>query len=152
MILLLQRERDDGTGTRGTLTNATDGKFLGYTMEPSLRTPEHPAILPGTYTLAWTPSNRLKKETLEVCMVPAKEGARKPVWKFPKDWRGGIRIHSLNYPEESLGCIGVGLSRTVGNFIGSSRIAVGNLEKYVREVMARGEPCYLRVVPAPATK
>lgn len=146
MIITLRRELDDGVGIRGSLYDAS-GLFLGYTMEPSVRRAEHPGILPGLYALAWTPSPRLKRSTLELIAVPAVLKPRKPCWKFPGDWRQGIRIHPLNQPHESLGCIGIGLGRDKGNFIASSRKAVAAVENRIREYMASGIPVWLQVGP-----
>jgi hypothetical protein len=145
MIVTLQRERDDGLGTQGTL-KGFNGEFLGYTLEPSAKHITRPCIFAGTYTLAYTMSPRFEKKLLEVCFVPRVKGAKKPVWKFPNEWRQGIRIHSFNTPEQSDGCIGIGKNRNSNNFIGMSRIAVKAFEDYVLKAMGEGKVVQLRVL------
>lgn len=147
MIWTLAREVDNGIGIRGQLLGP-DGKTLFYTMEPSIRRAEHPGILPGVYRMRWTRSTRLKRETLELPDVPAIADPRYPADQHYEDWRHGIRIHPLNAPTESLGCIGLGLGRTNGMWISSSKIAVSRFEVMVLGVMRTGDHCFLRVTPS----
>lgn len=145
VIFKLERELDDGEGIRGSLYHP-DGRFLAYTMEPSRSTPDYPAILPGIYQLAWTPSNRLKRNTMELVSVPKIKDARKPMAKHPLEWRWGIRIHPLNFARQSRGCIGLGLSRTTtGNTIYASRKAVAMVEKEMRAFMQKAIPIFIYV-------
>jgi len=144
--ITLKREGDNGTGNWGQLL-APDGSFLAYTLEPSAKHPTRPCIFPGSYQLAWTDSPRFKRKMIEVCLVPRVPNAHKPMWKYPNEWRQGIRVHSLNAPSESDGCIGVGKTRLIEkNFIGMSKVALKAFEEYVLGLMKTGEPVWLNVV------
>lgn len=125
----LKRDCDDGKGISGTLHDES-GRLLMFTLEPSLKVPEHPGIPVGTYPLAFTLSNRLKKKTLEVGNVKG---------------RAGIRIHSLNYPYQSLGCIGVGTRRGNGMVILNSRPAVNALEDIICPRLELGHKVFLKI-------
>lgn len=50
----------------------------------------------------------------------------------------GIRLHSLNKPEDSLGCIGFGKNDKVG-WISNSRYWTGLVESKIKTALGRGE-------------
>jgi hypothetical protein len=79
-------------------------------------------ILPGTYELIITRSPHLKYETPILLNVPM---------------RDDIRIHIANYPEDILGCIGIGLSRGL-DFIGQSRLAFDDFFPRLQEALKTG--------------
>jgi hypothetical protein len=54
----------------------------------------------------------------------------------------GIRLHSLNKPEDSLGCIGFGKNDKVG-WISNSRYWTGLVEEKIKTALGRGEPVKL---------
>ena len=73
------------------------------------------AIPMGRYKLAWTPSARFKKNTLQLLDVPG---------------YGGIRIHSGNRSADTEGCLLPGLSKAGGE-VRSSRDARDMLEGFL---------------------
>ena len=83
------------------------------------------AIPYGTYTVAWTPSTRLKKCTLQLLNVPG---------------FGGIRVHGGNIPTDTEGCLLPGL-RAAKDGIGvlDSRKAVRQIEDLVQPLLDAGE-------------
>ena len=50
----------------------------------------------------------------------------------------GIRLHPLNKPEDSLGCIGFGKNDKVG-WISNSRYWTGLVESKIKTALGRGE-------------
>ena len=152
-IITLKREKDDGVGIRGQIYDV-DGKQLVFCLEPSINRKSYPGVLPGTYQLAYTKSTRLSQATntdywtLELMNVPAVVNPS-DISRYPQDWRGGIRIHSFNTPDQSLGCIGPGLGRGLGNFVSSSKLAVVRIEAYVRGLMTLGIPVFICIIPTP---
>lgn len=54
----------------------------------------------------------------------------------------GIRLHPLNKPEDSLGCIGFGKNDNVG-WISNSRYWTGLVEEKIKTALGRGEPVKL---------
>ena len=54
----------------------------------------------------------------------------------------GIRLHPLNKPEDSLGCIGFGKNDKVG-WISNSGYWTGLVEEKIKTALGRGEPVKL---------
>ena len=54
----------------------------------------------------------------------------------------GIRLHSLNKPDDSLGCIGFGKNDKVG-WISNSKYWTGLVEEKIKIALGRGEPVKL---------
>lgn len=81
-----------------------NGIYFCDTMEPPIRKNKPRAIPTGQYTLIVNYSNRFKKELPLLCAVPDFEG---------------IRIHNGSFPEDSKGCILVGLNKAKGMLIDS---------------------------------
>jgi hypothetical protein len=107
-------------GTLGRLFVVGDDRPRWWTIEDAVRPPgvKHKgqtAIQAGTYTCRLSMSPRLKRVTPELLDVPM---------------FAGIRIHALNTPEESLGCIGPGLGRMKG------KLAVTQSRKAEAEIIA----------------
>jgi hypothetical protein len=92
--LELRRHWYSRRSTIGTLT--VDGADAGFTLEPPKDHPEHPCIPVGRYLLSRYESPKFGRTVLLLHDVPGRE------------W---IEIHVLNYPDQTQGCIGVGLSR-----------------------------------------
>lgn len=84
----------------GTFGSISCGSRTWFTVErPWVDNKNNESCIPkGEYKCKWTLSPRLKKYTYEVLNV--------------KD-RGGIRIHSANFPHQVLGCIALGTSAGV---------------------------------------
>lgn len=91
MKLQVTRQQFDGKCTMGLLT--IDGVFHSYTLEPPLSGVPHPAIPLGTYNVEITFSPHFNRLMPLVDDVPG---------------RTDIRIHPLNEPAETEGCLGVG--------------------------------------------
>ena len=110
MNILVQRLTFTDNSTIGELS-LDGGDTLCYTLEP----PKQPdargikCIPQGIYKVIVTHSPRLGYETPRLLGVPG----------WPND---DVLIHILNTPDQSEGCIGVGMSASV-DFIGSSREA-----------------------------
>ena len=130
MIYTLIREQDDGTATWGRLYKSLTPIY--YTMEPSLSHTSHPCLPVGCYELRWSYSPKYKRKMLEV------------LENLPN--RSGIRIHSLNYAHESLGCIGLGNGRAeAGHKITDSRRAVKAFETAVVALLEARERVFLDI-------
>lgn len=131
MKLLLQRDDCDAGRSLGKLS--VDGVFDSFTIEPPLAAlnprEDHPAIEPGIFDVAITLSPRFHVMLPELLHVPG---------------RFGIRIHPLNTAEESLGCIGLGLSRTHDSVL-SSRLALAALQPKIAGALAHGEKVSIEV-------
>lgn len=89
-------------------------------------------IPPGTYRVTITPSERFGRLLPLINDVPG---------------RSGIRIHPLNLPQQSEGCIGVGQEATVTS-IEYSRLAMTSLQPKIAGALARHEDVWLRIQPA----
>lgn len=122
MTLLLRRE---------AIFPATPGRlFIDGTPEcDTLELPWHDnqsgvsCVPPGTYSLVWERSPRLKRHTLRLQGVPD---------------RSGILIHPANHTYELRGCIALGKRLAVDSLI-ESRAAVERVEGKVRAALERGE-------------
>jgi hypothetical protein len=121
MYLQLIRESFTSKSTEGKIF--INGEFVCYTLEDKDRFLEEginekvygeTAIPRGTYEVVLSKSNRFKKILPEILEVPGYTG---------------IRIHSGNKPEDSEGCILVGLNNTKAedNWVGSSKPALTKL-------------------------
>lgn len=113
--LLIRREQFTDQATLGSLYLA--GLWECFTLEdrvradPDLSTPQNEAkvygetaIPVGKFRMVLSLSPRLKIVTPELLDVPG---------------FSGIRVHVLNRPEETLGCIGVGQGRADGRLVRS---------------------------------
>jgi hypothetical protein len=112
MELLLKRLHKTDKSTVGELF--IDGKFECYTLEDVEREVKiygKTAIKKGKYDVIINVSNRFKVEMPLLLKVPEFEG---------------IRIHSGNKPEDTLGCILVGETRSL-DWVGSSKKAYKKL-------------------------
>ena len=121
MYIQLIRESFTSKSTEGKLF--CNGEFVCYTLEDKDRFLEEginekvygeTAIPRGTYEVVLSRSNRFKKILPEVLEVPGYTG---------------VRIHSGNKPEDSEGCILVGLKNTKvdDDWVGSSKLALEKL-------------------------
>lgn len=121
MYIQLIRESFTDKSTEGKLF--CNGEFVCYTLEDKDRFLEEginekvygeTAIPRGTYEVVLSMSNRFKKILPEVLEVPGYTG---------------IRIHSGNKPEDTEGCILVGLKndKVDDDWVGSSKLALKNL-------------------------
>ena len=121
MYIQLIRESFTSKSTEGKLF--CNGEFVCYTLEDKDRFLEEginekvygeTAIPRGTYEVVLSRSNRFKKILPEVLEVPGYTG---------------VRIHSGNKPEDSEGCILVGLKndKVDDDWVGSSKLALEKL-------------------------
>jgi hypothetical protein len=125
MELFLKRTIKTGKSTIGELS--IGNRFYCYTLEDTDRGLKQTdslfsikarklfgvtAIPAGRYEVALTYSNRFKKYMPQLLNVPGYEG---------------IRIHIGNRPEETEGCILVGLEKSLPDAIGKSRLAFEKL-------------------------
>lgn len=142
MNLVLRRGRTVGAATIGELK--ADGEFLCWALEDAIRErPGEPvamwklpgitAIPEGTYPLTVTMSPRFGVPLPLVVDVPG---------------FAGVRIHAGNRPEDTEGCILVGLDRGSG-WIGRSREALGIVLKRIQGAIAVHEPITLTIVNPP---
>lgn len=139
MYLQLVRENFTDKSTEGKLF--VNGLFECYTLEDKDRKLEdgnvkvygESAIPRGKYNIRITHSNRFKKDLIKIDNV---------------DGFSGVRIHSGNKPEDTEGCILVGLINQSNNdnFIGSSRPAYNALHNKVRKALDNGEEVTLEIV------
>ena len=91
-----------------------DGQFECFTLEPARTNPVHeghPCIAAGTFRVVLTPSPHLGYVTPEVLDVPG---------------RTAIRWHIANKPEDVLGCVGVGETRSL-DWVANSAVAFKKL-------------------------
>lgn len=89
------------------------------------------AIPSGRYRLAWTPSNRFRRETLQLLDVPG---------------YGGIRIHAGNRKGDTEGCLLPGLTRDPnGVDVLDSRRALAKLEPVVRAHLDAGREVWIEI-------
>lgn len=88
------------------------------------------AIPSGIYRLAWTLSPRLKRKTLRLLDVPGFDG---------------VLIHAGNKPEDSMGCLLVGMSCTRESVL-QSREALLLLEAAIVPRIEAGEHWYISIV------
>ena len=108
MNLLLQRDPPTANSTSGELSLDSDPRIY-YTLEP----PAGRAIPAGAYKVIIVPSPRFKRDMPRLLNVPG----------WPQD---DVLLHWGNVPEETEGCILVGLTRAE-DFVGSSRDAFAQL-------------------------
>ncbi len=113
--MVLRRKWFTEESTGGILYIA--GEQFCYTLEDRVRpagekVPGRTAIPWGTYPVVITFSNRFQKPLPLLVGVP--------------DF-SGVRIHGGNRPEDTEGCILVGMSQPKDNFMGSSQLALARL-------------------------
>ncbi len=116
---------------------ATDGAILGDLFVDGLRqcfTLERAGveISPGRYRVVITASARFGR------MLPLIEGV---------PGRSGLRIHPLNFPQESDGCIGVGQEATVTS-VEHSRLAMAALQPKIAAALARHQDVFITITNA----
>lgn len=59
---------------------------------------------------------------------------------------GGIRIHPLNTPEDSLGCIGVGENTVKGKIMNSTYYYRKLMDEYINPAIKRGQKITLEII------
>lgn len=139
-LLLIRNPTEQGT-TLGKLT--VDGAFECFTLEDEVRvdnpaTPQNEgakvygktAIPAGRYKITITFSPKFQKEMLLVNEVPGFTG---------------IRIHSGNDAEDTLGCILVGQVTDSDTRIHGGSIALPALFKKVSAILNKGEEVWLTI-------
>ena len=139
MYLQLVRESFTNNSTEGKLF--VNGEFECYTLEDKDRFLEEgnekvyreTAIPRGTYTITLTHSNRFNKTLPLLHNVDGFEG---------------IRIHSGNKPENTEGCILVGLKneKDGDDWIGSSKLAMKGLMNKLADATEREEEITIEIV------
>jgi hypothetical protein len=118
MKLKLVRKWFSATATIGELY--LDDAFQCYTLEDVVRVPGaskvygKTAIAAGIYNVVITMSNRFKRLLPLLLNVPEFEG---------------VRIHPGNTSKDTDGCLLVGETKQLPDFIGNSRVAFANLFK-----------------------
>lgn len=128
MKLKVIRKEDDGKACIGELY--IDDVFFCYTLEDtdriSRKEPKvfgETAIPKGTYKVVITRSNRFSQLYGKDVFLPE-------VLNIPE--YQGVRIHSGNKPEDTEGCILIGLSKSK-DFIGMSQIALQRLMNKLKD-------------------
>lgn len=142
MDLILRRGPTKGAATIGELK--ADGDFICWTLEDAIRErdgvpvslwklPGVTAIPAGSYQVSVTLSPRFGVPLPLVLDVPG---------------FSGVRMHAGNRPEDTEGCILVGLDRGPG-WIGRSREALGIVLKRMHGAIAVHEPITLTILNPP---
>jgi hypothetical protein len=112
-----------------------NNEFLCYTLEDIIRDikiSKVTAIPYGEYKLIFTYSNRFKKEMLQLLNVPNFDG---------------VRIHSGNTEKDTEGCVLVGNKyNKKTNSILESRLAVKNIEDYIRGLLLKNIDVYINII------
>jgi hypothetical protein len=143
MKLVLRRDTLLPDRTLGRLL--CQGTFICHTLEDRVREVAgepvegwkvrgETAIPVGNYKVLVTQSTRFKKLLPLLVDVPG---------------FSGIRIHSGNKPEDTEGCVLVGLERSPENEVLRSRDAMSVLLPQLQFALSRGEEVTLLVVQAP---
>lgn len=130
MNLRLQRTDKNDKRTIGLLY--IDGVWFCYTLEDPIRATKiwgQTAIPAGRYVIDITYSPRFKKPLPILLDVP----------NF-----SGIRIHSGNRPEDTLGCILLGLGRSKNRML-RSRAAIATLQPQVQAALNRKEDVWIEI-------
>ena len=120
--VLLKRKEFTDISTIGDIT--FDGEWICYSLEDTVRKEGEKvygktAIPMGKYELAISFSNKFKKELPLLLSVPNFDG---------------VRIHSGNTADDSLGCILVGKSKGK-DYVGDSRTAFNELYPKIEHAM-----------------
>lgn len=140
MYLQLPRDYFTDKSTEGQIL--INGTFECYTLEDKDRKLEtnpndkvygETAIPRGSYRLIISYSKRFKRDLIEILNV---------------NGFTGVRIHSGNKPEDTEGCIIVGLinEKNDDNWVGSSKVAYDGLHQKVKDALERGELVTLEIV------
>ena len=111
-------DKDRGLTQDTPLDEIFDTKVYGETAIPT-----------GTYTLGWTYSPKYKKYMISVNNVPG--------WS-------GVRIHSGNTKEDTLGCILVGKNKEKGKVL-CSKATVMQLNTIVKSCIRSGGQVTLKI-------
>jgi hypothetical protein len=136
MHLTLTRYQRSSNATHGRLS--IDGDPFCFTLEDPVRPrgvkiPGATAIPAGEYPVQITYSPRFKQRMPLLLGVP--------------DFTG-IRIHPGNKPEDTEGCILVGMTQTDDDWIGESRKAYQALYAEIQEALDCGESVLIEIVNA----
>ena len=112
-----------------------NNRFVCYTLEdkvrnPGIKIPNVTAIPEGIYKVIIDLSSRFKKRMLHILNVPMFDG---------------IRIHSGNKSADTEGCIIVGMSWNGGDWIGSSKEALGQVFGSCSKAIESGEEVTLEI-------
>lgn len=133
MELTLERYDRNSERTIGKLMVDFDTKLFGYTAEDPVRTgpkiPHHTAIPAGRYRIVVTDSQRFKRKLPLLLDVPG---------------FSGVRIHPGNGPDDTDGCILVGLGRTT-DLVTSSRLACENLQHAIEHAIGAGDQVWITI-------
>lgn len=120
-------------------------EFIGFSLEDPPRTgpdnvlqpeekiPGRTAIPTGRYRLILDWSEKFKQVMPHLVDVPGYEG---------------VRVHIINKPEDTEGCIGIGMTRSP-DFIGSALIAYGRICRIICDAITRGEQVFVTVRGGP---
>jgi hypothetical protein len=145
--LIITRRWFSAKSTIGEMFEAA-GDFLGFTLEDPVRhgpdgilqasekLPRETAIGPGRYRLILSFSERFKQ------VMPLLVGV---------DHYKGVRIHPLNGPHQTEGCVGIGQTRGI-DFIGSSQIAYAHLCGRICTALNAGKQVYVTIKGEPDVK
>ena len=136
MRLMLYRDTFTEESTVGELS--VDGEFFCYTLEDYDRKMEDggkkeygkTCIPRGTYDVVIDFSPKYNKDMPHVLSVPGFEG---------------IRLHSGNKSEDTLGCVLVGKTKGI-DFVGQSVIAFNELMEIFAEAYNRGESISIEIL------
>lgn len=97
------------------------------------------AIPLGRYRILWTVSNSFRTKSWA-----APYGGCVPLIDGVKGF-DGVRIHPLNTPEETYGCIGVGRNTIKGQLTSSAATYRELLDKYLVPAFKRGESVWITI-------
>ena len=111
-------DKDRGLTSTMPLEEIKNKKVYGKTAIPS-----------GLYTILYTYSPKYKR------LMPLVDGVK---------GFSGIRIHSGNTPEDSLGCILLGKNTKVG-MVTESRVTCNSFYKLIEEAIKKGEKITLEI-------
>jgi len=129
MIIQVKRNTYTENSTIGEMW--INGVFEAYTLEDKMRevfgkpvaewkVMGRTAIPTGTYDLVIDLSTRFKRLMPHIIAVPGFEG---------------VRIHALNTPLQTEGCIGIGKTRAI-DFIGQSKMAFDSFFARIQDAVA----------------
>lgn len=134
MIIQVIRDIFDSASTEGQLR--VDGTEIGFTLEPSKTAVEHPAIPAGTFEVILTYSPHFQRMMPLLLNVPG---------------RSDIRIHPLNVPPQTEGCIGVALRRGKDEIL-QSLVVFNPLFNQIHDALERNEKVWCVITDEPAAQ